>query len=357
MSLRSVLLIVAALGVALLVFPALASAWLLNSANASLSRALSLPGDAPDRSAALSTSIRTISQARQFSDSTRLTLAQARTYLADGDALQALAAFDSARAVDSDPITEFARANAAWQTNQKDQAYTYWRAAGAGTYFTQTAYRAADRHSWPEMKAAASIAVALDANSANAAFLLADAQSHDGAPSDQVLAGLDQALSLTTDRELQSTILSRKGEVLLDRGDIRQALDVFEQAMRTAPLDARPRTDHAIAASRLRTDSRGADVALLRQVIADSPWYTAAYIALADRAEAAGDVPGAEGWLNEGLKRNPNDAHLLTALGKFYARQGQLDRARETLTSALKFEVHADDLLAIAQSLGELSAR
>ena len=123
-----------------------------------------------------------------------------------------------------------------------------------------------------------------------------------------------------------------------------------------APADARPRTGYALALLALQPAERDQARALLAQVVEDSPWYTAAYVALADMAESDGDLKSAEVWLTKGLARNPNDARLLLPLGRLYSRHGRSEEARVTLVRALEFETHADGLREIALELSQLRA-
>jgi predicted Zn-dependent protease len=154
---------------------------------------------------------------------------------------------------------------------------------------------------------------------------------------------------------LLSTILSRKGEVLVGQDKARQAIDLFVEARAIAPLDARPRTDYAVTLLKLQPDARDIAKSVLNQIVSDSPWYTAAYIALANISKTSGDANGAETWLNRGLVRNPDNPDLLFALGQFYARQDRVEEARTILVRALSVETHADSLESIATALTGLA--
>ncbi len=349
-----ILAIIAALPVGAVVLVRVASAWYLNEANAAIARAASLPADAPARSAALAGAQTDLEQAHRFAGLDRLALAQARSLMLNGDAASAAQAFASSRDFSADGLSQFIWGDAAWQAGQRQEAFEHWRAAGALTYFMQQAHRTADAHDWQAAAESASIAVGIAPDSADARYVLADAASRLAPATPALVADLDAALSLTQDNEFRSTILSRKGEVLAGQGNLEQALAAFEQARSAAPIDARPRTGYALVLLQLQPGSRDAVVALLRQVIDDSPWYTAAYIALADLAESGGDASGAQAWLQKGLQRNPNDARLLLPLGQWYARQRRIDEARATLVGALKYETHPDALKEIVQRIAEL---
>jgi tetratricopeptide (TPR) repeat protein len=156
---------------------------------------------------------------------------------------------------------------------------------------------------------------------------------------------------LTRDPDVKSRALSRQGEVLAEQGKLRDALDAFQRARGIAPIDARPRTGYALAQLQSDPGARDEAIALLVQVVSDSPWYTAAYIALAQIAEKNSDAPGAEIWLKTGLGKNPNDPRLLLPLGELYARQNRVAEARATLELALKYETHTDDRDAITRAL------
>lgn len=349
-----ILAIIAALPVGAVVLVRAAGAWSLNLANASIARAGSLPVDAPARSAELARAQTDLAQAHRFADLDRLALAQLRSLMLSGDTTDAARALADSNAVSEDALTEFTRGNAAWRSGQPSRAFEHWRAAGAFTYFMQQAHRAADAHDWQTAAESASIAVGIAPASADARYVLADATSRLAPVTPAVFADLDAALSLTQDNEFRSTILSRKGELYASQGNLEQALASFEQARSVAPIDARPRTGYALVLLQLQPGSRDTAVTLLRQVVDDSPRYTAAYIALAGLAQSGGDEAGAQAWLQKGLQRNPNDARLLLPLGELYARQHRMEEARATLVEALKYETHADALIEIAERLAEM---
>jgi tetratricopeptide (TPR) repeat protein len=347
--------LVVALAVTMVLFPQAASAWFLNLANARIARAVSLPQNAPDRATALAGADVHLNQARQYSNVERLPLAQARLLLARGDARRAAEAFQDSAPRQPDSITEYVWAEAAWQSQQPRTAFAHWRAAGAIEFFRQEAHRAVDAHRWNDAENLARIAVGIDPALGDAHFVLGDALSRQSPDNPEALSELDRALELTRDNEIRSSILSRKAEIFASQGRLPDALDLFNQARRIAPTDARPRTGYALTLLQLQSASRDQGIALLKQVVDDSPWYTAAYIALANLAESDGDLKGAEAWLQKGLAKNLNDARLLFPLGELYVRQHRIDEARKTLTLALSYETRADALQAIARSLAELN--
>jgi tetratricopeptide (TPR) repeat protein len=218
----------------------------------------------------------------------------------------------------------------------------------------QQMHRADDNHAWKQAEDFARIAVGIRPNDADAHLVLGDALSRQNINNPEAMRELERAQQLTGDHELLSTILSRQGEILEGQGKLQQALEYFNRARAVAPIDAHPRTDAALVMLKLQPGMREQVVALLTQVVNDSPWYTAAYIALANVAENDGDVKGAEEWYSKGLARNENSPDLLFAEGEFYARQHQLDRAKATLTLALKYETRADNLQTIANVLAGL---
>ncbi len=352
------LAIVFALVIVAAVSPQIVSAWLLNLANADIAHAVSLPQDAPQRFSTLNNSESHLAQASSFANTSRLSLAQARLLLARGEAARAARSFENADAsLRGDSVARFVWADAAWQSNQPSVAIDHWRAANAYVYFSQQMHRAQDEHQWKPAEDSARVAVGIDPNSADAHYVLADALARQNQNDPEAMRELDRARELTRDPEMLSTIISRQGEVLASQDKLPDALALFDQARAVAPIDARPRTDYALTLLKLQPDTRDQAVVLLTQVVGDSPWYTAAYIALANIAEAGGDLKGAEEWLYKGLARNPNHPDLLFALGQFYARQRRLDEARTTLTLALKYETRADNLQVIADELAKLSAR
>lgn len=345
---------VAILAVLVLVIPTVVSAWLLNQANAQIAHAVALPVNAPDRTAALADAEAMLGRTDP-SAVPRATLAEARLALARGDAEGASATLDSGRipAASLDSIVEYVWGEAEWEAGRSDQAFNHWRSAGAITYFMQEAHRATDADQWSMAADMARIAVGIDPNLADAHLVLGDALSRLGETA-EATDELERASSLTTDPELGSTIWSRLGEIRAEHGDYAGALTLFDRARHLAPMDARPRTGYALVLLQSQPAARAEAVALLEQVVADSPWYTAAYIALADQAESSGDFRSAEEWLQKGLAKNPNDARLLYPLGLLYARQKRWSEAKTELDQALFYETRADARQSITRSLAEL---
>ncbi len=345
-------LMLAALVIVAALSPSIAGAWFVNQANVALASASALPQDSSARSSDLTAAGNVLNSARGFSYSSRALLAQTRILFARGDAAGAARTFDQAEAsLRADPIARFVWADAARQSDQATLAIDHWRAAGAYTYFSQQMHRAADSHQWQTAEADARVAVGIDPNSSDAHLLLGEALSQQDINDPTALTELDRARELTRDPEVLSTIISRQGEILASQGKLQPAIDYFNQARAVAPIDARPRTDYALTLLRLQPAPRDQAVALLNQVVGDSPWYSAAYIALANISETGSDPKGAEEWLQKGLTRNADNPDLLFALGQFYARQQHFDQARSTLVLALKYETRADNLEAIAAAL------
>lgn len=335
--------------------PFVASAWSLNRADIDLAHASALPTDSPRRVSYLSEAASLLGVGPGPAGG-RIVLAQARTSLDRGDVASALANFERLdEAVQQDPVAQFAWGQAALQAQQPESAYAHWRQGGAYEYFSQQMHRADDRHDWQAAADYARIAVGIDPSSADAHYILGDAWSRIAGWQNDALAEIGRAQSLTTDPEFLSTIISRRGEILGSQGRWSEALVAFEQARSVAPIDARPRTGFALALVELDPAYTAQAQALLEQVTQDSPWYTAAYVALARFSESANDLASAEKWLEDGLTHNPNNAELLFALGQFHARHGRIDQAKADLASALKFVVPADELRAISEALAALS--
>lgn len=349
-----VLAALAALVILVLLLPQAIGAGFLNSATAQIALAASLPQDSPDRVSLLNQADASLRQAQSISQNPRLALARARYSLANDDASRAASTFASHSTLSTDAIAQFDWANAAWQLGQTQVAVEHWRSAGAEEYFTQQMRRAAEAHLWNDAENYARIAVAISPSNADAHYSLGDALAHQSMDDAQAMNEIGQAATLTHDPEFLSTIWSRQGEILAAQGKLSQALDSFQQARQFAPSDARPRTDYALNLVKLDPTRDSESIDLLQHVVGDSPWYTAAYIGLADLFEARGDPHKAEQWYQSGLQRNPNDSTILFALGKFYARQHRMDEAKMTLTLALKNETHGDDLQAIGRALAEL---
>lgn len=351
---RTVASSVAILAILILLLPMIASAWFLNQTNAHIARASALPADAPARVSALADGQSDLAGA-SLTLVPRAVLAEARLLLARENAEGAITALDAGHIPTSslDSIVEYVWGEAEWEAGHREEAFKHWRSAGAMTYFMQEAHRATDAHQWSKAADMARIAAGIDPNSPNAHLALGEALSYLGRIG-EADDELERAATLTTDPELVSTIQSRLGEICAEQGDYAGALRFFEAARNAAPLDARPRTGYALVLIKSQPAARGEAIALLTQVLADSPWYTAAYIALANQAEATGDVAAAEGWFQKGLAKNPNDARLLHSLGLLYTRQERWIEARATLVDALRYETRADSLLKIAASLAEV---
>lgn len=341
--------------ISIIISPFAISALFMNLANANIARATLLPQDAPDRVAALADSAFNLQRARQFLELARVPLADSRLALARGESDRAATVLQ-ASSLQSDFIAQFLWADAEWETRQPSDAFLHWRAAGAFVYFIQQAHRAQDRRAWAGQENFARIAAGIDSNSADAHFLLGDALSRQDVNNREALTELDRAKDLTQDKELLAAVLSRKAETLSAQGKLPEALDIFSQARAIAPMDARPRTGYALTQLQLRPDARTDSIALLTQAINDSPWYSAAYIALANLSEARADMTDAEQWLQSGLAKNPKDARLFFALGEFYARQKRYGEARSAFLFALQNESHADALISIARALQTLPA-
>lgn len=332
--------------------PLVASAFSLNLANVDLAHAVALPPDSPQRSLILSSAETRLNQAQSLVAIRRLPLAETRILLARGDNNAAARIFDRAdTTLRADPIALFDWADAAWQSNQPQVAFEYWRTADAYIYFEQQMHRAQDSQAWKLAESYARIAVGIRPNSADAHLVLGDVLSRQDFNNPEAMSELERAQQLTSDHELLSTIISRQGEILADQAKLQQALDYFNRARTIAPIDARPRTDAALVMLKLKPDAHDQAVALLTQVVNDSPWYTAAYIALAGISETDGDVQGAEEWYGKGLARNDNNPDLLFAQGEFYIRQHQISRAKASLEMALKYETRVDNLDAIKRAL------
>jgi tetratricopeptide (TPR) repeat protein len=338
-----------------LLSPQIVGAWYVNQANVAIAHIASVPQDSPQRLTDMEDAQNDLASARVFSNGDRLILALTRLLLDRGNAADAARTFDQASGwLQSDPIALFVWAEAAQESNQPAAAIDHWRMAGAYVYFSQQMHRAMDRHAWQVAEDYARVAVGIEPNSPDAHLVLGDAVSRREINDPESLNELDRARELASDPELLSTIISRKGEILASQDKDTQALDQFNQARALAPLDARPRTGYALTLLKLQPDATIQASGLLNQIVGDSPWYTAAYIALSNISETSGDVKSAESWLNQGLVRNPNNPELLFALGQFYARQHRFEEARATLVQALSFETRADNLELIAAALAGL---
>ena len=333
-----------------LALPQLASLSFFNLANTQITRAVMLPTDAPSRAALLADADVNLARAKISSTPSRLGLAEARLALAQNDLPRALAAFNSVESpARDDLIAQFVWGDAAWRAGQGEAAFAHWRAANAREYFRQQMNRAQYAHRWQDAEDAARKAIGINPEFAEGYYALGNALSQRAGNDREALAALDRARALTQDKEFLSTIYSRQGEILASQNQLQAALAAFEQARQFAPRDARPRTDYAVVSLQADPGARNESIALLTQVVGDSPWYSAAYIALAEIADADG-----EAWLKRGLEKNPNDASLLFALGQWYARHNRLAEAKTALLAARQHETRADLLELIARALAEL---
>ncbi|MBI5305130.1 MAG: tetratricopeptide repeat protein [Chloroflexi bacterium] len=337
--------VILALATTVFVLPSAASVWLQNWANAQIARAAT----SPPGNEALGLARTQLEQARQFANEPRLSLAQARLALAQNDAPGALDALAQADATDF--IAPWLRGNAAYQLRQTDLAFAAWRDAGARDYFSNQAHRAFDKHQWELAEHYARLALGVAPEIADLHLLLGEAISRREVNDPEAWRELDRAEALAPNDEFRATVLSRRAEMLAAQNKLGDALALFERAMQIAPIDARPRTGYALTQLRLDARAKPQAVAMLTQVVGDSPWYVAAYLALAQLAE---NDRGAETWLQRGLDQNPNDARLLLPLGELYARQGRITEARAMLELALKRETRVDNREAIARALEQL---
>ena len=354
----ALLLLSGAVFLTALILPAAASAWFRNAANARIARAMSLPADASARLAALNDADSQLAQARAWSDDALVAFAQAREFLARGDAPRAV---DTLRATGSalqdDFIAQFVWGQAEWQAGDPTAAFADWRAASALDYFVNQTQRAGFKHQWQDAEKYARIGVGLAPERAEMHYYLGDALGYQSADNPEALRELDRAVELTRDPELLSTILSREGELFAAQGKDRDALAAFERARQAAPRDARPRIGYAMTLLHLDPNAEKQSVEILKQVVSDASWTISAHLALARIAESRGDIQSAEEWYRAALARDSNSPDALFAVGLFYVRQNRVDDAKKMLTLALKYETHVDDQQAIARALAELNAR
>lgn len=341
--------------IAALVFPAAASAWYRNQANARLARAAAA-NDTPARLAALNDADAQLARAEAWSRDALTAFARARSWLARDNAPRAVetlrATGDTLR---DDFIAQFIWGYAEWSAGNAAAAFARWRAAGAFEYFLNRARRASFQHQWTKAADFARLAVGTQPDDADARYALGDALGYVDA--DAALRELERAAELTRDPELLATILARQGEILAARGEFAAALARFDEAMRIAPRDARPRTDAARVLLATQPAARARAVELLRESLAVAPWYVAAYITLAEIAEAERDVQAAEAWFAQGLAQARNNPALLFARAQFYARQNRREDAKADLVLAMRYETREDQLRQMQRALEALNAR
>ena len=337
-----IIFLLSALIIIAILFPMAASVWFQNLAHAQIARAAT----APPGNAALAQAFQHLEQARQFANEPRLSLASARVALAQNNPARAFDALASANP--NDFIAQLLRGNAAYQLQKNDEALLAWRKAGAQNYFTNLAHRAFDKHDWVRAEKFARLALMLEPDSADLHWVLGEALSRQDVNSVEAWRELEHAEALAPNDELRAVPISRRGEILATQKKYPDAIATFERAIQVAPMDARPRTGLALAKLQLDPGSRTQAIALLTQVVNDSPWYTAAYIALAQLDREP------ETWLKRGLAKNPNDARLLLPLGEWYAKQNRVDDARATLERAVKNETRLDARAELQAALDKL---
>jgi tetratricopeptide (TPR) repeat protein len=331
-----------------------ANVFWLNLANVNLAHAPALPTDSPQRTTLLANAQAQLQRADR--NNPRVALAQARLELARGEPARAIEALRATgTALQNDSIAQWVWAEAEWQSSNPGAAFEHWRNAGAFTFFINETNRARFNHRWQEAERLARIALGIAPANVEAQYALGDVLGYLDA--DAALRELARAEDLTRDPELLATILSRQGEILAARGESAAALVRFERAMQIAPRDARPRTDAARLLLATQPEARARVITLLHESLDVAPWYIAAYITLAEIAEADGDVRTAEDWYARGLARVRNNPDLLFARAKFYARQNRLEQAKTDLILAMQNETRADERAKIARELEALNAR
>lgn len=340
--------------IAVLVFPLATSAWFRNQANARLARAVAST-DVSVRLTALNDADAQLAQAETWSRDALTAFARARAALARDDAPRAVAALRATdAALRDDCIAQFVWGDAEWRSGNASAAFEHWRAAGAFEYFLNAARRASFKQRWTQAAEFARVAVGIRPDDAKARYALGDVLGYLDA--DAALRELERAELVERDPELLATILARQGEILAARGDFSAALARFERAMESAPRDARPRTDAARVLLATQPTERGRVIELLHESLAVAPWYVAAYITLAELAEAERDFDAAETWYGKGLAQARNNPALLFARAQFYARQNRSAQAKADLLLARQYETRVDELRKIERALAELNA-
>jgi tetratricopeptide (TPR) repeat protein len=354
------LALIGAVLVIALLLPGAASAWFRNIANAHIARALAPTTTPSARILALNDADAQLARADAWTRDALTAYARARSLLARANAPRAVETFratgDTLR---DDFIAQFVWGFAEWDAGNAPAAFERWRAAGAFEYFLNRAQRASFKHQWADAALFARLAAEIRPEDADARYTLGDVLGYRDA--DAALRELERAAELTRDPELLATILSRQGEILAARGEFAAALARFEEAMRLAPRDARPRTDAAriLLTTPAERDARARAVELLRESLAVAPWYVAAYITLAELAEAERDLVAAEAWYAQArsVAQARNDPALLFARAQFYARQNRWEDARADLMLAMRYETREDELRQMQRALEALNAR
>ena len=115
------------------------------------------------------------------------------------------------------------------------------------------------------------------------------------------------------------------GELSLMRGQFRQAVSDFEQALQTEPKSATARS--GLGASLLALGHYQQAIRELEEALRIDPAYVNARLNLARALGAKGDLAGATAELETVLKQKPNNAEAQSGLGFVYFTQRRYDQA------------------------------
>ena len=122
-------------------------------------------------------------------------------------------------------------------------------------------------------------------------------------------------------RRDQSAFHIASGNLLLDRGDLRGAAEVFRRALELDPESARARNNLGLVLARLNDPQGGKSE--LQKAIALDPKLALAYNALGIRYLEEGHVSEAREAFQQAIRINPQYAEAKNSLGTLYAKLGK----------------------------------
>lgn len=146
-------------------------------------------------------------------------------------------------------------------------------------------------------------------------------------------------------RNVRVESLNKRGNVLMGQGKLREAMQVFEEALRLNPADARTQYNLSLAYAGL--DDHAAEQAALAQAVQLDPNFAKARERLGLRYMEDGKMPNAEEQLKAALAADPKFAKAESELGILYGHQGKIMEAE-----ALFRKAQADDPLCVQAFIG-----
>jgi tetratricopeptide (TPR) repeat protein len=145
------------------------------------------------------------------------------------------------------------------------------------------------------------------------------------------------------------------GAMLQARGEIREALEHYDEAVALRPAD--PIANNALGGALLALGRATEAIAPLLQALQSKPDYFAANYNLGTAYASLGDFGQAIGRFHEAVRLKPDDSMAEANLGAALAEQGQFELAKTHLERALKLDpgnaIAHDDLEEVQRRLAE----